>query len=129
VQIPDFLQVDAAERLRSCLQNRVPWSLSECCDGGSKTIAAHDYAATNATTRAEHLLKAYELAKTQFQFVFESYMMLKTVKEGHDPTLILHAILEFINSEEFISFARWLIGDQKITHANALATVTEPAIF
>lgn len=27
VQIPDFLQLDAAERLHSCLQNEVPWTL------------------------------------------------------------------------------------------------------
>ncbi|MEO8001445.1 MAG: 2OG-Fe(II) oxygenase family protein [Arenimonas sp.] len=122
VQIPDFLQLDAAERLRSCLQNEVPWSLAERSDGISKTIAAEDYAAINSAARAEHLLRAYELAKTQFQFVYESYMMVKAAKERKDPSLILHAILDFLNSEEFISFARWLVNDPKITHVSAQAT-------
>lgn len=122
VQIPDFLQLDAAERLRSCLQNEVPWTLAERSDGLSKTIAAADYAAMDEQVRAEQLLKAYEKARTQFQFVYESYMMVKAAQEGRDPTLILHAILDFLNSEEFIAFARWLVNDPKISHVSAQAT-------
>lgn len=55
VQIPDFLQLDAAERLRSCLQNEVPWTLAERSDGLSKTIAAADYAAMDSQAHAEQL--------------------------------------------------------------------------
>lgn len=122
VQVTDFLQLDAAERLRLCLQNEVPWTLAERNDGISKTIAADDYAAMGAQARTAQLQNAYERAKTQFQFVYESYMMVKAAKEGRDPTLILHAILEFLNSEEFIIFARWLVNDPKITHVSAQAT-------
>ena len=129
LQIPDFLQLDAAERLRSCLQNEVPWTLAERSDGLSKTIAAADYAAMNSQARAEQLQKAYEKARTQFQFVYESYMMVKAAMEGRDPTLILHAILEFLNSEEFIAFARWLVNDPKISHVSAQATRYRPGHF
>ncbi len=122
VQIPNFLQIAAAERLRTCLQNEVPWTLAERSDGVSKTISAADYLAMDTTSRAEHLNKAYERAKTQFQFVYESYMMVKAAIEGRDPNLILHAILGFLNSQEFIGFARWLVNDSKITHASAQAT-------
>ena len=122
VQIPDFLQLDAAERLRSCLQNEVPWTLAERSDGLSKTIAAADYAAMDEQVRAEHLQKSYERAKTEFQFAYESYMMVRAAIEGRDPSLILHAILDFLNSEEFIGFARWLVNDPRITHVSAQAT-------
>ena len=122
VQIPDFLQLDAAERLRSCLQNEVPWTLAERSDGVSKTIAAADYAAMDEHVRAEHLQKSYERAKTEFQFAYESYMMVRAAVEGRDPSLILHAILDFLNSEQFIGFARWLVNDPKITHVSAQAT-------
>jgi SM-20-related protein len=129
VQIPNFLQLDAAERLRSCLQNDVPWTLAERSDGTSKTISAADYSRMDEQARAEHLGKAYQRAKGEFQFVYESYMMVKAAMEGRDPTLILHAILEFLNSEEFISFARWLVNDPRITHANAQATRYRPGHF
>ena len=49
--------------------------------------------------------------------------------EGRDPTLILHAILDFLNSEEFIAFARWLVNDPKITHVSAQATRYRPGHF
>ena len=122
VQIPDFLQPDAAERLRSCLQNEVPWTLAERSDGTSKTIAANAYAAMDEGLRAQQLQAAYARAKTEFQFVYESYMMVRAAMEGRDPTLMLHAILDFLNSEEFIAFARWLVNDPKITHVSAQAT-------
>ncbi len=129
VQIPDFLQLDAAERLRSCLQNEVPWTLAERSDGTSKTIAAADYSAMDQQARAENLRKAYQRAKTEFQFVYESYMMVKAAMEGRDPSLMLHAILDFLNSEEFVGFARWLVNDPKITHASAQATRYRPGHF
>lgn len=122
VQIPDFLQLPAAERLRSCLQNEVRWTLAERSDGVSKTVSADDYAAMDEDARRQQLQRAYQRANTQFQFVYESYMMVKAAAEGRDPTLMLHAILNFLNSEEFIAFARWLVNDQRITHANAQAT-------
>jgi SM-20-related protein len=122
VQIPDFLQLDAAERLRSCLQHEVPWTLAERSDGASKTISRADYSAMDEQARAENLRKAYQRARNEFQFVYESYMMVKAAIEGRDPTLMLHAILDFLNSEEFITFARWLVNDQKITHVSAQAT-------
>jgi len=122
VQIPDFLQVDAAERLRSCLQDEVPWTLAERSEGVSKTIEAPDYAAMDSRMRATHLQKAYECAKSEFQFVYESYMMVRAAKEGRDPTLVLHAMLDFLNSESFINFARWLVNEPKITRASAQAT-------
>jgi Rps23 Pro-64 3,4-dihydroxylase Tpa1-like proline 4-hydroxylase len=129
VQIPDFLQLPAAERLRSCLQNEVPWSLAERSDGTPKTIAADDYAVMDSQARAAILQKAYVRAKTEFQFCYESYMMVKAAKEGRDPGLILHAILEFLNSEEFIGFARWLANDPRISHASAQATRYRPGHF
>ncbi len=122
VQIPDFLQLDAAERLRSCLQNEVPWTLAERSEGVSKTIAAAEYAAMDAQMRATNLQQAYDRAKSEFQFVYESYMMVKAAREGRDPTLILHGILDFLNSEDFLAFARWLVNDPKVTHASAQAT-------
>lgn len=122
VQIPDFLQLAAAERLHHCLQNEVPWSLAERSDGISKTVSATDYALMDEQARAKHLQKAYIRAKTQFQFVYESYMMVKASIEGRDPGLILHAILGFLNSAEFLEFARWLVNDPGISHVGAQAT-------
>jgi Rps23 Pro-64 3,4-dihydroxylase Tpa1-like proline 4-hydroxylase len=122
VQIPAFLQDSAAERLRDCLQHDVPWTLAERSGGEPRTIAAADYAALPESARQELLAAAYTAARSQFQFVYESYMMVRAAKEGRDPQLILHAILEFLNSEDFLGFARWFTGEPSINAVNAQAT-------
>jgi Rps23 Pro-64 3,4-dihydroxylase Tpa1-like proline 4-hydroxylase len=122
VQIPNFLQDGAAERLRDCLQHEVPWTLAERSGGHSRTIAAAEYAAMPEAARQQLCTAAYAAAGAQFQFVYESYMMVLAATEGRDPHLILHAILEFLNSEDFLVFARWLTGEPGIGAVNAQAT-------
>ncbi len=54
MQIPDFLQLPAAERLRACLQNEVPWTLAERSDVIPKMIATTDYAVMSEQLRLEN---------------------------------------------------------------------------
>lgn len=122
VQIPNFLQASAAERLRDCLQTEVPWTLALRENGQSRTIAAPEYAAMPEAARQRLQSAAYSAARTQFQFVYESYMMGRAAHEGRDPQLILHAILEFLNSEDFLGFARWFTSAEQINAVNAQAT-------
>lgn len=44
-QVEQFLQPDAAERLRVCLQREVPWTLALRDDAGARTIDHARYAA------------------------------------------------------------------------------------
>ena len=129
VQIPAFLQEAAALRLRDCLQREVPWTLAERSAGQARTIAAADYAAMPEAERQALLHAAYAAARSQFQFVYDSYMMVRAAKEGRDPGLILHVILEFLNSEDFLPFARWISGEPGINAVNAQATRYRPGHF
>ena len=82
VQIPDFLQPDAAETLRQCLLTEIPWAMAERSGGQSHTIAAEQYSAMSDQQRAQLMAESYEKAKNEFQFSYDSYMMVKAVKEG-----------------------------------------------
>ena len=127
VQIPDFLQPDAAELLRDCLAREVPWSLAEHSDGAPQTHG-REQALDDAAYR-ELLDTAYRNARASFQFVYDSYMLGRARKEGWDPGLPVHVMLEFLNSPEFIAFARYLTGDDTITAVNAQATRYRPGQF
>ncbi len=122
VQIPNFLQQDAAEKLHQCLLQDVPWALAERSNGISHTLDAHSYAAMTAEQQLALLNKAYQLAKSEFQFSYDSYMMVRAAKEGWNPGLILHAVLDFLNSPDFLLFARRLTGEPSIVAVNAQAT-------
>lgn len=122
VQIPSFLQEDAAEKLHQCLLQDVPWALAERSNGVSHTLDANSYAAMTTQQQQALLEKAYVLAKAEFQFSYDSYMMVRAAKEGWNPGLILHAVLDFLNSPEFLQFARRLTGEPSIVAVSAQAT-------
>ena len=127
VQIADFLQADAAERLRDCLAREVRWTLAERSESTSRT-RGREQALTDSEYQAV-LETAYARARTEFQFVYDSYMLVRARKEGWDPDLVLHFMLDFLNSPEFIEFARYLTGDTAINAVNAQATRYRPGHF
>lgn len=129
VQVPGFLQDAAAERIHHCLRHEVPWTLAERIDGQPKTTAAADYAAMSEAQRQQIFRQAYERAREGFQFVYDSYMLVRAMKEGRDPGLVLHVVLEFMNSAEVLEFARWMTGVPDIIAANAQATRYLPGQF
>ena len=120
VQVPEFLQTDAAQVLHDCLARDVPWSLAEYGDSAPRTHG-REQALDDAAYR-EVLDAAYRNARDSFQFVYDSYMLARAAKEGWDPHLPVHAVLEFLNSPDFIAFARYLTGDDAINAINAQAT-------
>lgn len=128
VQIPDFLQPDAAEALHGCLRDDISWALAERSEGVSRTIAAEVYAEMDNATRQALLHKAYARAKSEFQFSYDSYMILRAMKKGWAPNL-LHAVLEFLNAPEFLVFARRLTGEPTISRVMAQGTRYRPGQF
>ena len=121
VQIPEFLQTDAAEALHACLRDDIPFALAERSDGVSHTLDAARYAAMDEAARQALLQKAYARAKAGFQFSYDSYMIVRAMKEGWTPNL-LHTVLEFLNSPEFLLFARRLTGEPTINRVSAQGT-------
>lgn len=128
VQIPDFLQEDAARALRRCLLEETPWALAERSGGQSRTIDAATYAAMPEAERQALLQAGYAQAGQAFQFSYDSYMMVRAVKEGW-PANLLHNLLAFLNSPEFLLFARRLSGEPGINAVNAQATRYRPGQF
>jgi SM-20-related protein len=121
VQIPDFLQPGAAETLHRCLRDDIPFALAERSGGSSHTIDAGTYAAMNEAARQALLSKAYARARSEFQFSYDSYMIVRAMKEGWAPNP-LHTVLEFLNSPEFLMFARRLTGEPTVNRVSAQGT-------
>lgn len=59
----------------------------------------------------------------------DSYMLVKAAMEGWDPDLLVHGMLRFFNTPQFIEFARHLADDPAITHATAQCTRYRPGHY
>src|SRR3546814_20684350 len=62
-------------------------------------------------------------------FVYDSYMLVRAMLEGRDPELVVHVVLEFLNSPEALEFARWMTGVPDIVATNGQATRYQPGQF
>ena len=129
VQIPNLLLPDVAERLYQCLEHEVPWGFAYI-DGETSTILKADkLAAFTPTDWADLSAKVHERALHKYQFAYSSYMMITAYKEQRDPGLLLHRVVEFINSPPFLDLIRTVTGVRNIIKADAQATRYIPGHF
>jgi SM-20-related protein len=133
VQVAGYLQPDAAERLRTCLAEEVPWTLALRDAQGARTIDHTTYSAlTDEQVQrlfADTAASAGQEGDDGFRFAYDSYMMVRAYQERRDPGLLLHRVLELFNSPDYLSFARHLTGDTRIRRINAQATRYRPGQF
>lgn len=119
VQIPDFLQDDAADELHQCLRDEVRWVASQRSDAHLQGLPRS--AAPGSPEDAALLQAVSERARDGFEFYFDRYRMIDARREGIDPGLVLHVVVDFLNSPEFLAFARHLTGDAAIRMVSAIA--------
>lgn len=128
VQIPGFLQPAAAEALEAELSARVPWQLAERSEGEPRTSGrgpCPDDAALAAILARSHA----RAAAGDYQFAYDSYMLVRAAREGWDPGLLVHRLLPFFNSGQCLGFIRALTGDAGLHRMVAQCTRYRPGQF
>jgi len=128
-QVRDFLQPDAARFLQGLLRDEVPWTLAYRSEERSQVLRADAVAQLGPEGEAEFIAARAREAKGRYGFAYDSYMMVTAYKEGRDPGLPLHRVLEFFNSPDYIRFIQTLSGDPSLRRVNAQATRYRPGQF
>ena len=119
VQIPGFLQEPSALRLHQCLREEVPWETAQRSD--AVLADGQDRSPPPGSAADEMALAATCLrAREGFEFYFDRYRMIDARRDGTDPQLVLHAVVDFLNSPQFLDFARQLTGDPAIRMVSAI---------
>lgn len=129
VQIESFLQPEAAEFLSQLLRDVVPWTLAYRRDGVSKVMPHAELAALDAAAERALFAALGDEARGRYGFAYDSYQMVTAYKEGRDPGLPLHRVLEFFNDPQYLEFIRVLTGDRALRRVNAQATRYRPGQF
>lgn len=128
VQIPGFLQDEAALRLHDCLRDEVTWETAQRTDAPLAAGQAHSVVPGSAQD-VESLAAACLRARAGFEFYFDRYRMIDARRDGVDPQLVLHVVVDFLNSPEFLDFARQLTGDPAIRMVSAIGVRYRPGHF
>jgi SM-20-related protein len=129
VHIRPVFSTASAERIHQSLQNEVPWQL-HLNDGDhpvSRDAASFD--GLPAADRARVFDSVHASAARRFQYIYYTLPLSDLYESGQMRDLYLMRVHEFLNSPEFLDFARRVTGVSSIALADAQATCYRPGHF
>lgn len=115
VQIEDVLAPGIAATLADAMERGVDWRLAYASpDGGHVMLTRAEMAAVGQAGLAQRVQAVTAQASRGFGYLYLVYPMIEAYVRGEDPGHPLHALTEFLNSPEFITFAREVTGETVI---------------
>lgn len=123
VQIPNLFEDDAAAALEKVLL-ALPWRLACQDEDGKKTIllTMNELSGMAADQRRRLEEGIRRRAAENVGFTYYAYPMIEAWLHGWDAQHPIHALTQFLNSREFIEFAKALIECPTLTKIDAHAT-------
>jgi len=121
-QVEQALRPEVADLLHDCLAREVPWALTFRDRSGPQKIWNEDLLALDVGARAQLDDQIEALAREEFQFRYDSFMMVSAYKEKRQPELILHRVIEQINSAGWLNAMRTITGFHALRRSDAQAT-------
>lgn len=122
VRLEQALRPEVADVLHHCLANEVPWALAYRNADGPRKLWAEELQALDAGQRQALDEEIEAVARQGFQFRYDSFMMVTAYKEKRCPQLVLHRVIEQINSPGWLQPMRQITGCEQIRRADAQAT-------
>lgn len=129
LHLPGIFDPAAAERILRSLAGDTPWQRTLNSGDKGFRIPRADWDALPATARAETETAVAASAAHGFQFAYDSYDASGQIAAGRRLGIACEAVHDFVNSEDFLSFARVLTGEPRIACADAQATRYGPGDF
>jgi len=122
LQIENALRPEVAALLQHCLEREVPWSLAFRDADGPRKLWAEELASLDEAGRQSLDRDIIERARHEFQFRYDSFMMVTAYKEKRHTGLVLHRVIEQINGRSWLEPMRTITGYPQIRRADAQAT-------
>ncbi len=126
LKITDFLNEDFAKRLSKCLEDEVDWGLACRIDAEPNTFLK---TADIQNLDKPILEKLQSQLSEEFQFVYNTYMMVTAYIEKREPGHFLNQVLEWLNYPDTLDYFRRLIKNPQLKKINAQATRYLPGHF
>lgn len=129
VHIPNFFAAETAARIYKALSEETPWQLS--LNSGDRHVDLHgDQLQLLPAAQQVLLVDAInEGARQGFQYVFNNFPIHDLKQAGQHGDHFLMRVLDYLNSDEFLEFAREATGLPAIAYTDAQATLYRPGHF
>jgi len=122
LQIDQALRPQIADLLHYCLDQEVPWALAFRDKSGARKLWADELEAMSAEERRALDEEIEEIARRDFQFRYDNFMMVAAYKERRYFDLVLHRVIEEINKPAWLEAMRTITGCPNIRRTDAQAT-------
>lgn len=130
IQIHDVFPDDVATGIAECLRRGTPWRLVHSDERGEPVmVPAAELTAMPEPERQSRMMRILARASDSYQFIYNCYPIIETIKKGEDRGHPLHAFAEFMNGTDFIRFARELTGTPTLVKADPQATLYSAGHF
>ena len=129
IHIRPILSPASAEAIHRCLTSQIPWQLHLNDGDRPINLAGAQFEELPDADRARFLQSVYACAGQRFQYLFNSFPISDIYERGEHRSLYVMRLYEFLNSSEFLNFAREITGIRSIALTDAQATLYRPGHF
>lgn len=129
VHIAPILAADCAKRILIALSRETEWQLHLNDGDRPINLQGDGFERLEPAERTSFLASVHASAAHRFQYLFNSFPLSDLYERGERRPLYLMRVFEFLNSAEFLDFARELTGECTIAYADAQATRYRPGHF
>jgi Rps23 Pro-64 3,4-dihydroxylase Tpa1-like proline 4-hydroxylase len=129
VSIPKILPGENAKRLQNALSNFTDWNLVFNNRGKHVDLSSAQVHSMQPLAAQQLQSAIYAQASTEFQYIYNNYPIFDAHKEGRNRDHVLHKFYEWLDSEDFLDFARTVTGFDDISFVDAQATRFSPGHF
>lgn len=120
--IPGILPGEQAKRLHKAMQAFTDWNLVFSDRGQHIDLSAAQVHSMAPQKRQQLQSAIYAQAQQDFQYCYNNYPIFDAHREGRNIDHVLHKFYEWLDSDDFLDFARTVTGYDDIAFVDAQAT-------
>ncbi len=120
--IPGILPGEQAKRLHKAMQTFTDWNLVFSDRGQHIDLSAAQVHSMAPQKRQQLQNAIYAQAQHDFQYCYNNYPIFDAHREGRNVDHVLHKFYEWLDSDDFLDFARKVTGYADIAFVDAQAT-------
>ena len=130
IRIENLFPVKTAEIIHKILRQHTPWHVVHADEKGKhKYHRPEAWQALGVDRQRQIFGEVIKRARDGFSYFYYCYPMVDNYVEGKDPDWPLHAMTEFVNSDEFREFVKTVTGEPSVIKLDAQAALYAPGHF